>query len=323
MQACEPAVDAADVSVSNSSGEERQVSLFAAPSPSNSKDSNPLDSELIAAWLPEIMLQNWESFPARSTEFGMLLQEALHVVVRSRNFQRNNAAELERRKQDTAYHLAYGLSHELNNPLANISTRAGILLQQDTHSPTQREMLQTIVENAMRGSEMLADLMLVARPPELEIQTIDAAAFLDEFVQDASPWAKRWGLELVANYRLQVAIQADPPALREALWALVRNAIEASAAVAEKLQFTAQSGLEPGWLQIEITDFGPGLSPQALQHCFDPYYSGREAGRGLGVGLTKALRIIQLHGGLLSLKNRSAEGCVAMVKIPVSSQNSH
>jgi signal transduction histidine kinase len=64
---------------------------------------------------------------------------------------------------------------------------------------------------------------------------------------------------------------------------------------------------------IEVADQGSGMSQAALEHCFDPYYSGREAGRGLGLGLSKAQRIVALHRGELTLSNRPGGGAVARI----------
>src|SRR5438309_5490961 len=81
---------------------------------------------------------------------------------------------LEAAKLQALYNFAYGLSHEINNPLANISARAQTLLL-DEKNPERRRKLATIVQQAFKAHEMIADLMLFARPPALRPEAVDLA----------------------------------------------------------------------------------------------------------------------------------------------------
>jgi signal transduction histidine kinase len=225
----------------------------------------------------------------------------------------NFAAELSAAKSEAIYHFAYGLSHELNNPLANIATRAGVLAK-DEDRPDQRSLLVTIVDNAMRGCEMLGDLMIVARPPRLNLEMTPLDAFTRQLAADAQPWLESRGVRLEVDISCQRIALLDKAAFREVLWALLRNASEAMADGG--CVSLAARDLAESLVQWEILDQGAGLSAQALEHCFDPYYSGREAGRGLGFGLTKAKRVVELHSGQVKLYNRPCGGCAAVVELP-------
>ena len=86
--------------------------------------------------------------------------------------QEDFSAELQRQKLDALKELAYGASHEINNPLANIAARAQTLLR-DEQAPERRRSLEAIHQQAMRAHEMISDLMLFARPPQLELAAID------------------------------------------------------------------------------------------------------------------------------------------------------
>ena len=88
----------------------------------------------------------------------------------------------------------------------------------------------------------------------------------------------------------------DGDMIGEALRALIRNSIEAIGCQGTIVVSLVQ---HPGQHMIHVADSGPGLSDKARQHAFDPYFSGREAGRGLGFGLCKAWRIAGLHAGRL------------------------
>src|SRR6478609_7503495 len=89
------------------------------------------------------------------------------------------AAALEAAKLQALYNFAYGLSHEINNPLANISARAQTLLV-DEKNPERRRKLATIVQQAFKAHEMIADLMLFARPPAMSPETVDLSKLADK-----------------------------------------------------------------------------------------------------------------------------------------------
>src|SRR5918994_140021 len=92
-------------------------------------------------------------------------------------------AAVEAAKLQALYNFSYGLSHEINNPLANITTRAQTLLV-DEKNPERRRKLATIVQQAFRAHEMIADLMLFARPPAIRPESVDLASLADTVVAE-------------------------------------------------------------------------------------------------------------------------------------------
>ncbi len=260
-----------------------------------------------------------------TTEPTQQLWQIANMAVRLRTLEHQFTVELERQKREAIYHFAYGLSHELNNPLANIATRAGVLLQHES-AADRRQMLETIVDNAMRGSEMLGDLMLIARPPAMQFTAVDHRQWFSAFLERARRWSSTRGVTIQTSEGLPQASHAefkgvtprfDPIALNEALWCLARNAIEVTpeGGAIEIRTELAENSSSIAW---SILDEGPGLSAIALRHCFDPYFSGREAGRGLGLGLSKAQMIAVAHGGTLTVTNRLSGGCEARLTLPYS-----
>ncbi len=268
--------------------------------------------QAIAAHLPELLIESAHGSGdgGRPNAAWEQLQALCHLVVRLRTLESRFAGELQRQKHEAIYQFAYGLSHELNNPLANIATRGGVLAQQESH-PQRRTLLEAIVANAMRGCEMLGDLMLVARPPKLQFKRACIGELVTAVVEQSRHWASNLNIDVTLAELSTQTLQLDATAMREALWALIRNALEAMPDGGTLA--VSVTDLDACRVCIEIADQGSGLSRAALEYCFDPYYSGREAGRGLGLGLSKALRIIELHQGELSLTNRLGGGAVARI----------
>src|SRR5438552_2261819 len=106
------------------------------------------------------------------------------------------AAALEAAKLQSLYNFAYGLSHEINNPLANISARAQTLLV-DEKDPERRRKLATIVQQAFKAHEMIADLMLFARPPPMRPQSVDLIKLAQTVVAETQEQAREQETKLI------------------------------------------------------------------------------------------------------------------------------
>src|SRR5438270_683974 len=134
---------------------------------------------------------------------------------------------LESAKLQALYNFAYGLSHEINNPLANISARAQTLLV-DEKEPEKRRKLATIVQQAFKAHEMIADLMLFAHPPAMRREAADLAKLADTVVAEMQEQAREQGTRLVRSIDAGALIaKVDPTQIAVALKALVQNSLEA------------------------------------------------------------------------------------------------
>ena len=260
------------------------------------------------------------------------------------------AAALEAAKLEALYQFAYGLSHEINNPLANIATRAQTLLV-DERDPERRRKLATINQQAFRAHEMIADLMLFARPPALQLLPTDLAELADRIVAEMLPLAEEQGTSLVRTGASEPTLaMIDPIQLSVALRALIQNSLEAVRG-GGRIEVSAESVLSTQYpvlstqgaphppiptphfapipnpqseirnLKLSVADTGPGIPPEIRPHIFDPFFSGREAGRGLGLGLSKAWRIVREHGGTIEADSPPTGGAVFTIALPAWSDS--
>jgi two-component system NtrC family sensor kinase len=198
--------------------------------------------------------------------------------------------------------LAAGAGHEINNPLAIISGNAQRLSR--TEADVQRgESLHAIVRQANRIAALLRDLMQFARPPQPRPTGFPVSELVEIVCNDLLPLATELGVRL----ELQDAprdqwINGDKDQLRHALGAVVRNGIEAAGADGW-VRLTCSTN--DGALAIACEDSGPGLTAEAIEHAFDPFYCGRAAGRGRGLGLSTAWQLVRQNGGDLSFSPTS------------------
>ncbi|MGL4514299.1 MAG: sensor histidine kinase [Lacipirellulaceae bacterium] len=227
-------------------------------------------------------------------------------------------AALERAKLDAMKELAYGASHEVNNPLANIALRAQSLLKREA-DPDKRKMLEAIHRSAMRAHEMISDLMLFARPPKAEKRVVALAGVAREVIADLAALAADRSIGLALREAGPAApVWADPTHVAVALRAVIDNALEAVGHGGAVAVVARQPERDPRFVTIEVRDDGPGVPPEVAAHVFDPFFSGREAGRGLGFGLSKCWRLVTDHGGTVTLKNLPGRGVVVAMRWPVA-----
>lgn len=224
---------------------------------------------------------------------------------------------LEREKLAALMELAYGAGHEINNPLANIAARAQTLLEDET-DPERRRKLQAIHRQAMRAHEMIADLMLFARPPKLELAEVDLRQIVRDVVDEQHEIAAERSIEIVAEVGdSPILVQVDATQLAVAVGAVLTNAIEAIGLNGHVTIFTREwSEGEVRSAEVIVRDDGPGISEAVRRHLFDPFFSGREAGRGLGFGLSKCWRIVTDHGGQIVVNNLDGGGAEFTILLP-------
>ena len=241
-----------------------------------------------------------------------MLQQLARTAQRQRSMEQSFDERLHKSKMGAVKQLAYGLSHEINNPLANISTRAQ-QLQRGEEDATRHAVLQRIVDQVYRAHEMIADLMFFANPPHPNPTACDLNAIISEVADGFRDETDRQAIRLEVDQYDDGPTEAtvDGTMISEAIRALVRNSIDAIGC--EGTIVVSLVRQEGRWL-IHVADSGPGLSDLARKHAFDPYFSGREAGRGLGLGLCRAYRIAKLHTGDITLAG-GPTGCVATITI--------
>lgn len=271
----------------------------------NRRQHSALVAEHRAAWLA-------------SSQGGQALPAVMRKFERLQTLEQKFERTLEAEKIESLKELAYGAGHEINNPLANISARAQTLLQTE-RDPDRRRLLAAINAQAFRAHEMIADMMLFARPPQPRPDWVDLVQLLHDLADELAPQATAQHSELVLKTpERPVTIHADKTQIAVAVRAVCANALEALVTAGRvEIELHAPAPLCKS-VQITISDNGPGISDAARGHLFDPFYSGREAGRGLGFGLSKCWRIVTMHGGQVEAENNPDHGAKFAITLPIA-----
>jgi signal transduction histidine kinase len=211
---------------------------------------------------------------------------------------------------------AAGAGHEINNPVATIVGYAQQLLAGET-DPDRRHALATIGAQAYRIRDMIGDVMLFARPPQPRLQNLDLSQVVHELISKVADEANAAAIRMQVQAAAETPIVADPVQLRIVVSSLLRNCFEALGQGGNVE--IAVHGIEESGRRMalfSIADDGPGLSETEREHLFDPFYSGRQAGRGLGFGLSKVWRIVTLHDGQIDVDLPGADGVKFTIRWP-------
>jgi len=250
---------------------------------------------------------------AQGTALGARLPSLAEKLQRLADLENRFQQTLDNEKLEAMAEFAAGAGHEINNPLTVIAGRAQLFLREES-DPERRRALALMNAQAMRVYEMIADMMLFARPPQPEPEPIDLVELVDRVIAEFSPRAdaQETTLRRVGESG-PVKIEADPAQLTIALQAMVRNSLEA---IGRKglIEISVCRGRRGA--EINVDDDGPGITPEERRHLFDPYFSARQAGRGLGLGLSKAWRIVTNHGGRIDVESSPGSGARFTVTLP-------
>ncbi|AMV31823.1 Sensor protein ZraS [Pirellula sp. SH-Sr6A] len=266
---------------------------------------------------------------------GMLL-DAAHVALRAVVDRERVDQAVARRTEQAIYDFAYGLTHEINNPLANIAARAQQLLTQ-SRVPADQKSLATIVDQSMRAHEMLAEMMRAVKPKAWNPRVVPLSESLEPLVGRFTPlFQARQITWEVTGVDLPIRVRTEPAELQEAIASLLQNALDAcspgdtvtlqvraSANPARHVSLTdpafsqlAAPNASNPTVEIAVQDTGCGMSATALEKAFSLYYSGREHGRGLGISLANVRRVITASGGQIQLTSQPDAGTKVLVSLP-------
>lgn len=257
------------------------------------------------------------------TDEALLVREAVRAAVALSVDAASFEAAVAEARLVAMRELAYGAGHEINNPLANIATRAQSLLLEEQDAERRRK-LATIVDQAFRARDMIGGLMLFARPPKPRPADADVGGMVAAVLESAQSLAAGRSVRLeFSPPPTPVAVVADPSQVEEALRAIVVNAVEAveprgRVVVSVHIGAAVAAGGDAAGptCDIVVADDGHGMDDETLRRAFDPFFSGREAGRGAGLGLSKAWRLIGINGGEVAIDSRIGHGTRVSITLP-------
>lgn len=218
--------------------------------------------------------------------------------------------------------IAAGLAHEIRSPLSSISGSIQMLLQDPYAKETNEKLMQIILRGKDQLEAFLKDFLLMARPAPGHREEIDVAGAIKE-VLESLRCVKDWHEAIEPVVRLPekpLSIYANRTELRQVVWNVIINAVQA---MPESGTLTVEA--RPAELHkragvaIIIADTGRGMDGQTLKRIFEPFYTTRETGTGLGLAVVN--RIVEGYGGEIGIQSDPAQGTVCRIWLPRRSGN--
>lgn len=253
--------------------------------------------------------------PEEVSALSKTFNEMLVVLRRSRELE----DQLQRAERSAVVgRLASGIAHEIRNPLnfINLSIdhlRESFAPANEVQRPQYKHILTTIKDELARLNQLVTDFLSYGRPAKLKLREVDAKALAEEVRDLVSAKADEQGvkIEIEANGKGDTKLNADAEQLKTCFSNLMINAVQAMPGGGD-LNVILNPNHEQ--IEIEFADTGTGILPEALEQIFEPYYSTKETGIGLGLPLTK--KIIEEHGGQIEVVSEVGIGTSFIVTLP-------
>ena len=209
-------------------------------------------------------------------------------------------------------HLSAGLAHEIRNPLASIEGAVGILEQRELSEERRVEFLAILKKECRRLNRLLTNLLDFARPRRPNYQIVDVGQILSSVVSLAAHMASQSSITLRADVPSSLPpVECDPEQLKQVILNLTINAIQAMPDGGEILLSARTKNSN---ILIQVKDQGCGIGPEDLDKVFNPFFTTKENGTGLG--LSMAHQIVSQHGGILSGERNPDKGMTFSVLLP-------
>jgi signal transduction histidine kinase len=227
--------------------------------------------------------------------------------------------DLERRLVQADKHssiglLAAGVAHEVNTPLAVISTYAQMLAKQVSGDDRQSRLLEKIAKQTFRASEIVNSLLNFSRTSPTEFAEVD----LNRIVRETAGLVEHQFQKTGIATRLSLAeslplIRGNPGKLQQVFLNLFLNARDA---MPEGGSLSVRTWSEHGFAHLEIADTGQGIAPENLARIYDPFFTTKGARKGTGLGLSITYGIVQEHNGIIEVDSRTGQGTRFRLEFP-------
>jgi len=222
---------------------------------------------------------------------------------------------------NTMGEMAAGIAHEINQPLAAISTYAQackrMLKLDSTSAGDFAEPLDRIATQAMRAGEVIRRLRSFVKKSDSGFEVLQCNQLVREVVKLAEVDARKHDIPVELDLQEHLpSLRVDSVQIQQVILNLIRNALEAMEDTPREIAKVVVSSevTTSGQVCIRVTDKGSGLSSESLKRVFHPFFTTKSAGMGMGLSISQS--IVQAHGGSLNVYNNPSRGATFVVVLP-------
>ena len=222
--------------------------------------------------------------------------------------------------------LAAGVAHEINNPLTSVAGYAEALLRRFREEPALEQdarlghfpkYLEVIVRESYHCKGIIDNLLNFSRKSDGFAGEVDLNGILSEITELLMHQPGYGEIEIVTVLGEGMLIPGDPSGLRQVFMNLLYNAFQ-SIKGGGRVEITTQHADDGSSAEVRIRDTGCGIAPEVIDRIWDPFFTTKEVGKGLGLGLALTYNIVKRHGGKITVESKVDEGALFTVRLPVS-----
>ncbi len=217
--------------------------------------------------------------------------------------------------------LAAGVAHEVNTPLAVISTYAQMLAKQISEDEQKSKLLDKIAKQTFRASEIVNSLLSFSRTSTTEFVEVDVGKVIQETLNLVEHQLRKSAIEVKLDTEMAMPpVKGNAGKLQQVflnLFLNARDAMEAGGTLA------VHAWSEDGFARIDVSDSGEGIQPENLARIYDPFFTTKAARKGTGLGLSVTYGIVREHGGTIEVESRLGAGSRFRVELPLARKPVH
>jgi signal transduction histidine kinase/putative methionine-R-sulfoxide reductase with GAF domain len=210
--------------------------------------------------------------------------------------------------------LAAGIAHEIRNPLTSINILIHSLTENLPSENTHREDLKVIEEEILRINEIVNQFLRFAKPAPPLLDKTDLIPIFEETLQLLRPQIEKGKIAVQKEFEPLPLITVDREQIKQVILNLLMNAIQAMPGGGQ-LSMSGRFSRDGYWVELTVQDSGVGIPPEDLDKLFDPFFSTKEG--GIGLGLSIAHRIIDQHHGKIEVESNPGKGTLFTISLPV------
>jgi two-component system, NtrC family, sensor histidine kinase PilS len=207
--------------------------------------------------------------------------------------------------------MAANIAHEIRNPLASLTGAIEVLTSPLTADDARERLSQIVATESERLNHIIKNFLEYARPAPLSITAFDVAAAAEEVLLLLEHRAGPGSLKVVRAFPPSVVWPVDAQQFRQVLWNLCLNAVEA---MPEGGELRVSADVRGDRLEVSVSDNGEGIAATDLSHVFEPFFSTKSEGTGLGLALVH--RVVQEHGGEIDVQSTPGLGTTFTLTLP-------
>jgi signal transduction histidine kinase len=282
--------------------------------PGRNITKDTLESMMAFAQQAGLAIQNAFRYQELKT-FSQEMEEKIQKT--TADLKKTEAQLIRSEKLAALGQLAAGIAHEIRNPLTSINILIHSLAENLSTEDSLREDLEVIEEEIHRINEIVDRFLRFGKPTPPHFEKVEILSIFEEILQLLRLQVEKLGISVDRYFQVLPPMTMDKEQMKQVILNLLLNAVQAMPK-GGRLALSGQLSEDHHWVSLSIRDSGIGILPENMNKLFDPFFSTKEGGFGLGLSI--AHRIIDQHHGRIEVTSKPDEGTTFTLRLPIEQE---